>query len=68
MASVLSAASVAGAQMAMVIFATDSPSYGLVGDVFCDDVLLTAWAICQHMTACFQLPFLSHKCVSRHTG
>lgn len=45
-----------------------SPPLCLMGDVVCDDVLLTVWAICQHMTACFQPPFLSHKCGSRHTG
>lgn len=47
---------------------TSLPLLGLLGDVDCDDVLLTAWAICQYMTARFQLPFLSHNCGSRHVG
>lgn len=67
-ASVLSAASVTGAQMAVAIFSTAPPSSLLMGDVVCDDVLLTAWAICQHMTACFQIPLLSHKSGSNHMG
>lgn len=39
--SVLSAASVAGAQMAMAILAAAPPSSCLMGEVVCDDVLLT---------------------------
>ena len=45
-----------------------SPLLRLVGDVVCDDVSLTARAICQRTTACFQLPFPSHKCGSRRAG
>lgn len=67
-ASVLSAASVTGAQMAVAIFSTAPPSSLLVGDVVCDDVLLTARAICQHMTACFHIPLLSHKRGPTHMG
>lgn len=67
-ASALSVASVAGAQMALAIFGTTPPSSLLVGDVVCDDVSLTARAICQHMTACFQLRSLYHKCGSARAG
>ncbi|CAB1441994.1 unnamed protein product [Pleuronectes platessa] len=54
--------------MAMAILAMAPPSYRLVGDVVCDEVLPTAGAICQHMTAGSQLPFISHERGYGHVG
>lgn len=49
----------------MAMFRTAPPSSLLLGDVVCDDVLLTAQAICQHMTACFKTQIHTY---STHTG
>ena len=67
-ASVLSAASVTGAQMAIGILSFAPPCPCLLGDVVCDDVLLTALTICQHIKACFQLPLVPLKWGSRQSG